>query len=162
MTELISIINEALDLLYKNDGDLIQRRVHERSLVFRFGLYFNDLLKKSPEFSKLDLDFDYNRNMEDAKRTQKHPQGIYPDLILHKRCSNKHNILALEFKTHWNPGNFDDIDKLKELTLPNQQYRFQLGISIVLGQERNLCTFMYLRKGRVVPNAEKFVEEVGL
>lgn len=125
MNGLKSIVSEALDTLYEKDADLIQRQVHERSIVFRFGLYFNDFLKKSEAYSGYDLDFDYNRNMDDAKRTQRHPQGIYPDLILHKWGSNDHNVLALEFKTSWNRNNVKYINKLEELTSPEQQYRFQ-------------------------------------
>jgi len=161
MTELITIVNYALDTLYENDAELIQQKVHERSIVFRFGLYFNDLLKKSQDFKKYDLDFDYNRSIEDTKRTRSRPEGIYPDLILHKRGSNDRNVLALEFKTHWNSDSSDDIDKLKELTSSDQQYRFQLGISIVLGQRRNQCTFTYLRRGGAVPNVKEFVKEAG-
>jgi hypothetical protein len=113
----------------------------------------------SKQYSKFDLDFDYNRNMEDAKRTKVHPKGIYPDLILHKRGNNESNILALEFKPYWNPDNSDDVDKLKELTSPDQQYRFHLAISIILGQRRNQCTFTYFKKGRVVSEDIACIEE---
>jgi hypothetical protein len=149
MMELISIVKKALDELYQGDADLLDRQVHERSIVFRFGLYFYELLKNS-SYSKLDLDFDYNRNMCDSKRTPRFPDGIYPDLILHKRRSNRDNILALEFKTYWNKSHETDIYKLRDLTNPQQQYRFKLGIAIILGKRREKCLFTYVQNGEEV------------
>jgi hypothetical protein len=149
MNELKSIVNKALDMLYKNDGYLIQRQIHERSIVFRFGIYFDLMIKKLTEYYGLHLDFDYNRNKENPKRTKAHPHGIYPDLILHQRGSNDNNTLALEFKTYWNENHTDDIGKLKEITSPNQEYKFRLGISIVLGKDRDNCQFTFVQNGEI-------------
>jgi len=151
--ELILLVNKALDDLYNNDSYLIEKNVHERSLVFRFGLYFNKNLEKSQKFSKLDLDIEYNRDLvsstnKDPKRTKEHHNGICPDLILHTR-GTRNNILVLEFKTHWSDENSADLDKLKELTSPNQQYHYQLGISIVFGKKRDDCDFVYVRDGEI-------------
>ena len=149
MKVLISTINKALDRLYQDDADLLERRVHERSIVFRFGLYFFELLKRNDQYTELYLDFDYNRNMKNPKRTINFPEGVYPDLILHKRKSNDHNILALEFKTYWNVNNDLDIRKLKDLTNQRGQYGFKLGVSILLGKTLKACKFIYVRNGRI-------------
>ncbi len=155
LDELLKIIKSALDSLYINEAYLIEQEVHERSLVFRFGLYFYKRLEKLQNFSKLDLDIEYNRDLvssanKDPKRTYEHPNGIFPDLILHKRGNNNNNILVLEFKTQWSKEkNFQDLDKLKELTSPNQKYHYTLGISIVLGKKRDKCNFVYVRDGEI-------------
>lgn len=158
MDELIVLISGALDSLYKNEAYLIEQEVHERSLVFRFGLYFHKCLEESPKFSKFDLDIEYNRDLvssknKDPKRTQDHPKGIFPDLILHKRGNNYNNILVLEFKTNWNENPSDDVKKLKELTSPNQKYHYNLGISIVLGKTREQCKFVYIKDGEILESS---------
>ncbi|HIJ06383.1 hypothetical protein [Methanocalculus sp.] len=150
--ELILFIKKALDDLYDNDSHLIKIKAHERSLVFRFGLYFNDLLIEKSYFSGFDLDFDYNRDRNNPKRLKNDHNRIFPDLILHKRGNNNNNILVLEFKTHWNENNSDDLNKLKELTSPKQQYHYKLGISIVLGEKSEQCKFVYVKAGKILKN----------
>ena len=134
---LIELVEKALDKVYQEQKYLIENRVHERSIVFWFGIYFYELLKNS-EFKDYDLDFEYNRNFDDVKRTKHSVNGIYPDIILHKRGSNKHNLLAIEFKTWWSDRDkFNkDIEKLQDLINSNGKYRYKHTLFVILEKDK--------------------------
>ena len=145
------LVNKALCDLYKKDYHLIkyfphncdeEMHVSERGIVFRFGIYLQALLADS-SFKHLNLDTEYNRNIKDLKRTERHPNGTYPDLIIHQRGNNKHNLLILEFKTWWNPDNSTDIEKIKEFTSPDGCYQYAIGASIILGETKPHITWIY-------------------
>ncbi len=127
--ELKGIIDEALHRLYHQDFELIEHAVNERSVVFRFGLYFAELLSKS-SFSSYNLDCEYNRNMGKPKRTKNFTDGAIPDVLLHRRNSNEENILVLEFKGYWNKADREnDHKKIIDFTSQDEdnQYKYALG-----------------------------------
>lgn len=142
------LIHEALDMLYEKDMHLIMNRavndhgrdekhhVGERSIVFRFAHYLQNLIDNQPALSGYDLDCEYNRNGAACKALPSFPNGTYPDVIIHKRGSNEHNLIVIEFKTYWNRDTLNDQRKLYEFTDPNGQYKFDKGISILLGKKR--------------------------
>ena len=126
---LASYINCAFEMLYKNDSHLIyngafdyeekpdkKHHVGERSIVFRYAHYLQNLICEDELFGKYDLDCEYNRNGAECKGLPSFPQGTYPDLIIHKRGSNKGNLLIMEFKTYWNDDREDDKKKIREYT----------------------------------------------
>lgn len=127
--ELKGMVDEALHRLYHQDPELIEFAVNERSVVFRFGLYFAELLPKS-SFSSYNLDCEYNRNMGKPKRTKNFPDGVIPDVLLHRRNSNEENILVLEFKGYWNKADREnDHKKIIDFTSQDEdnQYKYALG-----------------------------------
>jgi len=126
ITELKTMINSALQKLYIDDFYLINRHVNERAVVFRFGLYFNVLLRSS-SFLEYNFDCEYNRNMGDPKRTENFPNGVIPDILLHRRNSNEENILVIEFKGYWSYINREK-DRIKLYDFTNQQYEFKYGL----------------------------------
>ena len=98
ITELKAMINSALQQLYNTDISLIERHAHERSIAFRFGLYFAALLPTSNFAGEgITVDFDYNRNGDNVKHlfgfNRRH--GVFPDIILHHRGFNDTNILII-------------------------------------------------------------------
>ncbi len=127
--ELKGIVDEALQSLYQQDQELIEFAVNERSVVFRFGLYFAELLSKS-SFSGYNLDCEYNRNLGKPKNTKNFSGGVIPDVLLHRRNSNEENILVLEFKGYWNKANREN-DHKKIIDFISQtednQYKYALG-----------------------------------
>jgi len=145
--ELVEIIEKALEKVYSNQIYLINNNVHERSIVFWFGLYFHKLLQNT-KYAAHNLDFDYNRNFSGPKRTEKFTKGTYPDIILHERGSNDHNLLIIEFKTHWNSDNSEDLKKLKDFTSPDCEYKYKYGLSIIWGEEKPIIT--QLRDGEII------------
>lgn len=159
---LDSLVNQALDMLYEKDMHLIMNRavnsrgkderhhVGERSIVFRFAHYLQNLIDGNGNFQEYNLDCEYNRNGAECKALPSFPYGTYPDVIIHQRGSNEHNLLVIEFKTYWNRDIKIDKKKLFEFTDPSGRYKFKKGISFLLGNTREKvqrldCT--YLNKG---------------
>jgi hypothetical protein len=54
-------INSALENIYKDEYDLIERGGMEQSLSFRFGLYFNTLIKDLDWLKNHNIDLEYNK-----------------------------------------------------------------------------------------------------
>jgi hypothetical protein len=151
MESLLILLDEllecAFDELYKNDQYLLKHVVHERSIVFRFGHYLQNLMDGTGKFQGYDLDFEYNRNGRKPKRIPSHPRnGAFPDLIIHRRGSNKHNLLVMEFKPPWDTETSDDCKKLQQFIDPQGRYNYLCGKSILLGQVRSgiiIKTFLH-------------------
>lgn len=94
------VIN-ALQLFIDNDRHLLEVDANERSLTHRIGMYLQD------QFPDYDVDCEYNRNIHIPKRVhpiEYHPDAqnkeklVLPDIIVHKRGNNDHNLLIIEFK----------------------------------------------------------------
>lgn len=161
--ELKSTIKSALRKLYVNDVSLIKRHVHERSIAFRFGLYFFEEIKGSSFSNDADLsiDFDYNRNKEQVKDMEgfSETHGVYPDIVLHRREHNDKNIVVIEFKGVWskyNNARRNDYLKLIGFTHPNlNDYQYGLGVFVDLGEDMNGCDFTYFIKGNPCNELER-------
>lgn len=136
INQLNVAIETAFTCLYEKDIFLIENRVHERSIVARFFIYLQDALNRT-EFGMYHLDFEYNRYHSDLKRTQDFPNGTFPDIILHKRDDEQHNILIIEFKTWWDPDTKHDIKKINNFINQDEKYKYALGYSIVIEQKRS-------------------------
>lgn len=137
ITELKSLIDEALKKLYNNDPELIECAVNERSIVFRFGLYFAELLSNS-SFKGYHLDCEYNRNLGKPKRTKNFPTGVIPDVLLHRRNANDENILVLEFKGYWNKSDRNnDHNKIIDFTNQAEDNIYKYGIGGVVEIEKD-------------------------
>jgi hypothetical protein len=150
-TELFKFVNRALKKVYKYHGYLIKNQVHERSIVFWFGVYFHELLQhKEKEHAEYNLDFEYNKDHSNPKRTENFPYGTYPDIILHKRDSNEHNLLIIEFKTWWSLDNSRDLKKIKDFTRPDGNFNYKYGLSIILGKDESSITV--LQRGEIINN----------
>ncbi len=155
--ELKSIIHTAIHMLYDNDISLIERQANERSIAFRFGLYFTEIMRKSSFVDDVDLtiDFDYNRNLNQVKNMEgfSSTHGVYPDIILHHRGYNDKNVVVIEFKGIWNRNNRarqDDFRKLIGFTHPDRNdYQYRLGVFIDLGQDLDSCNFTYFLNGEI-------------
>ena len=146
--QLNTAIESAIDKLYEKDIYLIQTRVHERAIVSRFNIYFQQALNLT-EFKSYNLDFEYNKDHSNPKRTVNFRNGTYPDIILHQRGNNEANILVIEFKTWWGKNTDDDIKKLKDFTNQKGKYKYAMGYSIVLNKERTLLSETFVVNGEV-------------
>lgn len=151
--EIKGAIASALQRVYNQDFSLIERRAHERSISFRFGLYFSEIIEQTSfgDDDELIIDAEYNRNLLNAKNMQDFnaPQGILPDIILHHRGFNDKNIVVIEFKGHWS-GNGRDDEKLRGFT--NQEindYHYGLGVFIRLCPTLNECEMVYYKNGEL-------------
>lgn len=149
--ELKDAITSALETVYNQDFSLIERRAHERSIAFRFGLYFSESIAVTSfgNDAELTIDFDYNRNGEGVKDMEGFSlsHGVYPDIILHRRGFNNKNVVALEFKGYWTANGRDE-EKLIGFTHPTQNdYQYGLGVFIRLHPTFNDCEIVYYKNG---------------
>lgn len=136
---LKDLIKKALNTLYEKDKELlwlgesagIDKHVGERAIVFRFGIYFQQELNKIPELKDLKLDCEYNRKGTDPKSIAIEHR-IMPDIILHQRGNNEHNLLVLEFKGWWNKNQEYDKKKIEGLVSNEGGYGYKEGYTILL------------------------------
>lgn len=131
--QILQGIEYALIHLYDKDKYLLEHKVHEQAIVFRFALYFENFVNSLGK--DYNLDVEYNKNMDNPKRIRANENGKKPDLIIHSRGSNECNLLILEFKTYWNSNYQQDFKKLKEFCRANE-YNYQYGACIILGREK--------------------------
>lgn len=138
-------IEQALDKLYSRDSLIIHRNKNnhtgERSIVFRFGMYFDEYCREY--FLDYDVDEEYNRNLDSVKKLN--DDSVIPDLILHKRNSNKANLLVIEFKTWWNKDQTKDKNKIKGFIDPNGMYHYKYGAVILVGKTREECEIEWIQ-----------------
>ncbi len=148
-TLLINILQKAVNEVYREERFLLEfaqgeRAGLEQSFVFRAGIHLSNLLNGT-SFEVLDLDSEYNKNHGNAKTSRRFPNGLRPDLIIHKRDSNAENKLVAEFKG-WRNNDIDtDINKLEDLTDPNDNYHYLIGVFVHIG--RTEATFRYFVNG---------------
>ncbi len=135
---------KALTKLYSNDYTLIKRNCSERSIVFRLGLYLaNSLIDYG-----LDVDCEYNRNIEDLKALPERDLN-YPDLIVHKREECTNNLLIVEVKTDNNMKREhfqNDIDKLKGFT-NDARYLYKFGVHVYISADS--CSLAWYQKEQI-------------
>lgn len=154
-------VNQALQELYDKDIYLINNEprdkgedanhVSERGIVFRFGIYLHNICSSSESLRFYDIDVEYNRNAYDIKHLPSFPNGTYPDLIVHKRGDNEHNLLIAEFKTWWNSSRTADQKKIKEFMSRNGEYRYKFGLSLLLNKKSaQLEWFHHCKNGSAI------------
>lgn len=137
---LIGLLEEAVHRVYAEDRPLLQfedgnRKGLEQAFVFRVGIYLHELLKGTA-YEALDLDSEYNKNHGDTKLTDRFPDGIRPDLIVHQRDTHEQNKMAVEFKGWWNNDIENDWQKLEDLTSPHGVFHYLEGVSVIIGKSR--------------------------
>jgi hypothetical protein len=112
-------LNEALELLLKNDAYLLQADVNERSITHVLAIYLKQV------FNNWDVDCEYNRKHNNSiKRISDYcpkttntdntnARTVYPDIIIHHRkCCE--NLVVIEVKKENNTATDDcDIRKLR-------------------------------------------------
>lgn len=146
---LVSLLQNAVNSVYQEERFLLEfaqgdRTGLEQAFVFRVGIYLNDLLRGT-EYEALDLDSEYNKNHGNAKTSRRFPNGLRPDLIIHRRDSNEENKLVAEFKGWWNNDIASDLEKLEDLTSPDDNYHYLIGVFVLIG--RTGATFRFYING---------------
>ena len=132
---LKGLLKRAIGSVYAESPCLLQMEGLEQALVFRVGIYLQELINDSDVLASLNLDCEYNKNLDETKRTVNFQDGIRPDLLIHKRGSHAENKLAVEFKGWWNKKPNKDIQKLKDLTNNAHDYQYRLGAFVVFHKQ---------------------------
>lgn len=147
--KLIQLLKTSVSMVYQEKRSLLQyedekRGGLEQAFVFRTGVYLQQLISKTEEYSNLDLDSEYNKNQNGFKVSANHPNGIRPDLILHERNTHDNNKLAVEFKGWWTREDEreKDYEKLKDLTC--DEYYYSIGVFVLIEKKRASFRFYSL------------------
>lgn len=152
--EIKNKLHLALEKLYVKDWYLLEKSVHERSITHKLAEYLQPLF---PDYD-VDCEYNNNIDdrkkwvSEEAKDLLKeklseiknslNPQNwdldeeidklsknFYPDIIVHKRNTNKCNLLIIEAKKYGSDQAFDE-EKIKAFTNTTDnihKYKYQLG-----------------------------------
>lgn len=152
------LIIRSLKEVYTNDGYLIsnepcadsENHVGERAIVFRFAHYLQNVLDNDDFFKNYNLDCEYNRNGRHQKYLQAMGSYTYPDVILHKRGSNKYNLMVIEFKGYWNSDQTNDEKKICGFTSKHDVYRFAVGYTILIGRRFEEVEIKKFKRGEQV------------
>ncbi len=147
--QLVKLLKTAVKAVYREKRFLFEfskgkRRGLEQAFVFRTGIHLSRRLSMT-SFRVLDLDSEYNKNHDGIKRSRRFPQGVRPDMIIHERDSNDKNKLVVEFKGYWNKNIQKDIKKLEDLTSPDDEYKYKIGVFVIIGE--NEASYRYFING---------------
>jgi hypothetical protein len=133
--EISAVVDEALDSLITEQPALLDLDVTERALSHHLALYISRLVP-----AEYDVDVEYNRHGVDPKRLELPPRDaldrelrattVFPDILVHKRNADDHNLLVLEMKK---PGEDMEYDKLK-LRAFRRELGYRHTAHVVLGR----------------------------
>lgn len=155
INEIKEKVKVCVNILAKNEKEIIQNDINERTIVHKLAEY----LQK--EFSDLNVDVEYNRNLEFGQRAPKYADIIkkgfeesyekakgnkkkikefldqvttYPDIIVHERGHNRKNTLVIEVKKNNNQSDWQIDEKKLEAFTRNYDdgYGFLLGMHLVI------------------------------
>lgn len=138
---LFQMLKWAVDQVYAHFSKVIQVKGLEQCIVALIYAHLFQKIKFS-KYKDLDLNSEYNKNCDSVKSTPNFPNGVRPDIILHKMWSNEENKIAIEFKGWWNNDEEKDIKKLKDLTDPDGEYKYLLGIWVLLEKDEPSYKFV--------------------
>jgi hypothetical protein len=137
---ILKKINIALDIFYNLDFKLIELNVQERAISHKFACYLQEL------FKNYDVDCEYDKHEEYTKKLdnisecseEKKTNRILPDIIVHKRKIDDHNLAVFEIKSKQSASSCD-IKKLELMTKQDGQFKYKFGFFIKFGKERKDC-----------------------
>lgn len=117
--------------LKRRDKYLLEKDLNERTITHKLATYLQE------QFQELNVDCEYNR-FEDLVKKLNLPKDkvnwddteaktVFPDIIIHKRGTQKKNLLIIEVKksSNRNPGDFD---RMKLQTFRQEPYSFTYGL----------------------------------
>jgi hypothetical protein len=147
-------ISSALEKLEVREKNIILNDINERTIAHRLAVYLGEY------FKEYDIDVEYNRNIEKGKHEPKYVHIIkdcfreayqkakesgddiqvfmeqvttYPDIIVHERGNNKHNILVIEIKKSNNKSDWEiDKRKLEGFTRKDDGYAYKIGLHLII------------------------------
>ncbi len=138
--ELKNKIQRCIYMLYKNDSDLFSRDNYEVTISAKLSQYLFS------EFNGYDVDCEYNRHIDAVKYSEEIAKNIRPDIVIHKRGTDKNNLVYIEIKKSQNMSNREaDIKKLTIMT--KGEYHYALGVFIDLAVDPQYTTLSYYVNG---------------
>jgi hypothetical protein len=127
-------LQRALQLLFANDAFLLEANVKERAIAAKLACYL------ALQFPEHDVDIEYNRHGLEPKRVNlpAHCRGggdklILPDVVIHRRGNDQHNVLVIQVKKQTNPEPRDCDRAIIEAMIQDFEYAHGLLIDLPTG-----------------------------
>jgi|YNPMSStandDraft_1061717.scaffolds.fasta_scaffold15950_3 hypothetical protein len=127
--------------LLGNDRDLLEIEVNERSIAHKLAEYLQQ------QFPKWHVDCEYNRHGIEIKKLGE--ARVYPDIIVHLR-NTPFNLLVIELKCS-NKNYEGDIEKLKEFTDKNGEFKYKLGLLLKI-LDKEIKEMIWFKNGQKQEN----------
>ena len=132
------ILIDSIEDLLANDSYQLEHDVHERTICAHLANYLEKRIKEiSPSLS---VDCEYNRDGFDPKKLSldfERPHDVLPDIIIHKRGSNKFNTLVIEVKKRncTSDDEEKDVRKIEAFTRQGESahYKYMTGVFLIVG-----------------------------
>ena len=158
--ELMDIFEKAKEKFLKEEKEIIEINVNERTLSARLMFHLQTLLLNEiyqENYKEYSVDCEYNRRKEIVKilpkeyrELEKKDKQIYPDIILHQRNSEK-NLMIIEMKKTYSSdegGKNENRDRLKFLTSLRKEnkYKYLLGVYFEVNKFPDKCKIEFFVK----------------
>jgi len=134
--DIKTLIKRSLRKLVERDAGLIHRKVKEECINHRLACYLEQFLNKESNVSSYNVDLEYNKNYNEPKKIiideNNNAKAIRPDIIVHIRETNKHNLIAFEIKKGY--ADRHDLEKIKGLLRSPYNYKYGCLISYLPAQ----------------------------
>ena len=174
MEEIKKIIENSLIELYEKNSILIDRYTKEEAINHWLAIYIDKNIRIAYPDSNYNVDIEYNRNVTNENEQRffskliKYPKyfkkddivisimkEIIPDIIVHKRGSNKNNLLCIEAKKNYRYANeTKDIQKI--LGLLDFPYNYSYGCLVEYSPDEEIFSFLIIRKNNLDYQTERF------
>lgn len=130
-SQMMDLLEKSLKQVWTADYLLLQRIPNKYCINHRFAVYLEEFLegiKKDEILYEIDLEYDKIFYARDNSVFDGHNNIliIKPDIIIHQRESQEHNLLAVEAK--YDNLTSHDRDKLKQLLQQPYNYKYAVGI----------------------------------
>lgn len=155
LVEFKAFVANVMDEFYATEVDLLRYRtgndngsvaIHELNISFHIGCIIKDKLKQYKKLKDYDVDVEYNKYENNIKRLD--GKIIRPDIIVHKRRTNKNNFAWIEVKKLGDDVAIEeDRDRLRKVTDLNGVFHYQYGVLIIIGKNLETCKIEYHTNG---------------
>ena len=143
LDEIKRRILQCVEKFYKNDFDLLERNNYEVTISCKFAQYL------FVEFKEFDVDCEYDKHIDQEKYNSELNKNIRPDILIHKRGSDKKNLVYIEIKTdHNRDSRTFDIEKIKSVTKQDSEFKYRLGLFMDFNKDKNKLDIKYFEDGK--------------
>ena len=137
--QIETALNRAIDKFVERDKHLLAADANERSMSHRIAVYWEQ------EMPGYDVDCEYDRDGFDVKRLELAPRltstdndeavTVFPDIIVHRRGNNDHNLLVVEMKKAETGTEIAyDLHKLRAF---RRELKYTWAVHLIIGRSRN-------------------------
>lgn len=133
-TEVTALVERAIQRVVDSEAALLDRDVAKRALSHHLARFISEGVS-----ADYDVHVEYNRHFDDPKRLhlprrdalddELRATTVFPDIVVHVRGTDEHNLLVLEVKK---PGEDRAYDERK-LRAFRTELRYQHAAHVILG-----------------------------